>query len=66
MSDQEKIKELKEALKVAANALSIASDWNVDRMELEVPKEWDLDDEGEEEGWYSTSSLEMKLRQLSD
>ena len=66
MSDQEKIAELKKALKVAAAALSIASDWNVDRMELEVPKEWDLDNEGEEEGWYRTSTLTQKLKQLSN
>lgn len=66
MTQEDEIKQLKAALKVAADALSIASDWNVDQMELEVPKEWDLDDEGLEEGWYSTMDLSRKFRILSN
>lgn len=66
MSQEDQIKQLKEALKVAAQALSIASDWNVDEMQLEVPKEWNLDDEGLEEGWYSTRDLSHKFSQLSN
>jgi hypothetical protein len=68
MSEQEQIKKLKEALKVAADALSIASDWNVNQVQVNPPKEWDLDggDEDPEDGWCSTSALARKLRQLSN
>jgi hypothetical protein len=68
MSDQEQIKKLKEALKVAAEALSIASDWNVSQVQVNPPKEWNLDggEEDSEQGWCSTYALAMKLRQLSN
>ena len=67
MSQEQEIKKLKEALKVAADALSIAADWNVNQVQVNPPKEWNLDggDENPEEGWCSTSSLARKLRQLS-
>lgn len=66
MTQEEKIKQLKQALKVAADALSIANNWNVSEMELELPSEWKLDNEGLEEGWCSTNELSSKLRQLSN
>lgn len=68
MSEQETIKKLKEALKVAADALDIASDWNVGQVQVNPPKEWDLDggDEDAEDGWCSTRALATKLRQLSN
>ena len=66
MTQEEKIKQLKQSLKVAADALSIANDWNVSEMELELPPEWNLDNEGLEEGWCSTNELSRKLRQLSN
>lgn len=67
MSQEQEIKKLKEALKVAADALSIAADWNVNQVQVNPPKEWDLDGGGEdpEDGWCSTSALARKLRQLS-
>lgn len=67
MNQEEQIKKLKEALAIAADALSIASDWNVNQVQVNPPKEWDLDggDEDPEDGWCSTSALAHKLRQLS-
>lgn len=67
MTDQEKIKQLKEALLIASNALSIASDWNVGQVQVNPPKEWNLDggDEDPEEGWCSTYALAKKLEQLA-
>lgn len=66
MTQEDQIKQLKQALKVAADALSIANDWNVNEMEIDVPSEWELDSEGLEEGWCFTSELCSKLRQLSN
>lgn len=67
MNQTEEIKKLKEALKVAADALSIASDWNVNQVQVNPPKEWELDggEEDPEDGWCSTSALAEKLEQLS-
>ena len=67
MIESEKIKELKQALAIAAEALSIAADWNVNQVQVNPPKEWGLDggDEDPEEGWCSTSDLARKLKQLS-
>jgi hypothetical protein len=68
MTKDEEIKKLKEALKVAADALSIASDWNVNAIQVNPPKEWNLDGGGEdaEDGWCSTHELAAKLRQLAN
>lgn len=67
MTQSEEIIKLKEALKVAANALNIASDWNVNSLNLEVPKEWNLEhDENEGEGWYRTNDIARKIKQLSN
>lgn len=67
MNQSEEIKQLKAALKVAADALSIASDWNVSQVQVHPPKEWNLDggDEDPEDGWGSTYALAKKLEQLS-
>lgn len=67
MTQTEEIKKLKEALKVAADALSIASDWNVNQVQVNPPKEWELDggEEDPEDGWCSTYALAKKLEQLS-
>lgn len=68
MTPEDKIKELKAALKVAADALSIAADWNVGQVQVNPPKEWNLDggDEDPADGWCSTRDLSRKLRQLSN
>lgn len=66
MTQEDQIKEFKEALKVASQALSIASDWNVSEMELEIPEKWNLDNDGLAEGWCSVSELVRKFRQLSN
>lgn len=68
MNQDEQIKKLKQALQVAADALDIASDWNVDQVQVNPPKEWELDggDEDAEDGWCSTRDLARKLRQLSN
>lgn len=68
MTQEEKINQLKQALKIAADALDIASDWNVGQVQVNPPKEWELDggDEDPEDGWCSTRDLARKLRQLSN
>ena len=60
-------KELKAALVIAAKALEIAHDWNLPAVQVEPPKEWNLDGGGEdaEDGWCSTYSLAEKLRELA-
>jgi hypothetical protein len=67
MNQAEEIKQLKEALRVAAKALSIASEWNLNQVQVHPPKEWDLDggDEDPADGWCSVSALASKLKQLS-
>lgn len=66
-NQEEQILKLKEALRVAADALSIADDWNINQVQVNPPKEWNLDggSENPEDGWCSTSSLVKKLRILS-
>jgi len=56
------------ALRVAAEALSIAADHNVDNVQCEPPQEWGLDAFGEDtkDGWCGTRPLANKLRQLSE
>ena len=68
MNDAEKNQQLKQALLVAADALSIANNCNVNQVQVNPPKEWDLDggEEDPEEGWCSTNSLVSKLRQLAN
>lgn len=57
------IQELKEALRVAADALSIAADWNVDDVQVDVPETWGLD---AEDGMYRTNEIANKIRQLAN
>lgn len=60
-------KELKAALLIAAKALEIAHDWNLPAVQVEPPKEWNLDGGGKpaKDGWCSTYSLAKKLRELA-
>jgi hypothetical protein len=56
------------ALRVAADALDIASDWNVDRLELgDAPLAFGLhpDPDDDEPGWYSTRAVAEALRNLA-
>lgn len=64
MRDEE---EYKRALLVAADALDIASDWNVDNVQCYPPQEWGLPAYGEEpeDGWCSTRALAELLRNLA-
>ena len=66
-TDQEIITELKKALLIASEALSIAADWNVNELQVHPPKEWNLDsyEEDTEDGWCSTRELSRKLLALS-
>lgn len=59
--------ELKQALKVAAEALDIASDWHVENAQCNPPPEWNLPADGEDpaDGWCSTRALAQKLRELA-
>lgn len=53
----------KNALAVAAEALSIASDWNVDEVEIEnMPVSLGLESE---DNMYSTYELANKLKQIA-
>ncbi len=63
-----KTDEIKQALKIAADALDIAADWNVSDVQVNPPKEWALEAYGEdaEDGWCSTRELAKKLRELSE
>lgn len=67
MTDSEKIIQLKQALKVAAKALSIAADWSVNEVQVYPPKEWNLEayNEDPEQGWCSIRQLSQKLNALS-
>lgn len=67
MTQDEEIKKLKEALLLASKALSIAADWNVSDVQINPPKEWDLDsyNEDPEDGWCSTRELSRKLAQMA-
>lgn len=60
--------EIKKALLVAADALDIASDWNVDNVQVSPPKEWNLSANGEDtaDGWCSTRALAAKLREIAN
>ena len=59
--------EIKRALKVAADALQIASDWGLPDVQAHPPGEWNLDtvEEKASEGWCSTAALSNKLRELA-
>ena len=59
--------ELKQALNLAADALDIASDWNLDNVQITPPPKWNLPASGEDpaDGWCSTRALAQKLRELA-
>jgi len=59
--------ELKQALRIAALAIEIASDWGVPNVQVYPPKEWGLYAFGEDvnDGWCSTAHLAEKLEELS-
>lgn len=52
-----------QAMLIAADALDIASDWNLDTVEVDVPEDWY---DGEEPGWISTRTIAKKLRALAN
>lgn len=60
------VEEMKKALQIAADALSIANDWNLYDVQVSPPKEWGLyaEDEDAEDGWCSTQALANKLREI--
>ena len=60
--------EVRVALLIAAKALDIAADWNLDEVQVNPPPEWQLEARGEDpaEGWCSTRELAEKLRELAD
>ena len=61
-------KELQQALKIAAEALRIADNWDLPSVQVHPPKEWRLDGGGEdvEDGWCSTHELSKKLLELAE
>jgi hypothetical protein len=60
------VKEMKQALRIAADALSIANDWSIYDVQVNPPKEWGLYAEYDdaEDGWCSTHALANKLREI--
>jgi hypothetical protein len=62
----DKLGEAREALRVAAKALAIASDWHLEDVQVDPPSAWKLEAYGEEasEGWCSVAALARKLREL--
>jgi hypothetical protein len=71
----DKIEEMRTALRVAATALAIASDWHVEKVQCHPPERWRLsvsDNDSEacvaelKEGWCRTSDLARKLRELAE
>jgi hypothetical protein len=62
------VDEIKKALEVAADALSIAADWNLPAVQVNPPPEWVLSGGGEDpdNGWCSTMALsETMLRRAN-
>lgn len=59
--------EMKRGLAVAADAVSVASDWHLEEVQISPPRNWELDAVAEDpqEGWCSTSGLARKLKELS-
>ena len=60
-------KRLREALEIAALAIEIASDWGVPEVQVDPPKEWELEACGEDpaDGWCSTTQLSSKLKEIA-
>lgn len=59
--------EVKKALEIATIALNICADWDVEDIQVDPPKEWDLGAYTEEvsEGWCSTRELASKFKELA-
>jgi hypothetical protein len=59
--------ELRKALSIAALAIEIASDWGVPNVQVDPPKDWTLEANGEDvkDGWCSTSQLASKLKEIA-
>ena len=59
--------QLKEALKIAADALEIASEWIVTDIEIDTPKEWNLNAscDPQNDGWVPAMALVEKLRSMA-
>jgi hypothetical protein len=59
--------EIRKALLVAADALEIASDWNVVDVQVNPPFQWGLIayEESTADGWCSVMELARKLRELA-
>lgn len=57
-----------DALIKAAEALEIASDWNVKNVQVFPPERWALEAWGEEaqDGWCATFALARKLREIAE
>lgn len=59
----------KEVLRVAADALDIAADWNLDDLQVSPPATWGLADPDEPEhaaeGWVSARALAQHFRSLA-
>jgi hypothetical protein len=60
--------EVLQALRLAADALEIAADWNLDNVQINPPSEWELGAMGEDpaDGWCSTNQLARKLREIAE
>lgn len=60
--------EIRTALLIAADALDIAAAWNVTEVQVNPPKEWNLNaySEDTEDGWCATRQLARKLRELAE
>jgi hypothetical protein len=58
--------EAREALRVAAMALDIAVDWDLENVQVDPPRAWNLEAHGEDvsDGWCATTELARKLREL--
>ena len=62
------MEKLRQALRVAADALNIVADWNLSDIQVNPPKEWGLETIGEDiaDGWCSTRQLAAKFRELAE
>lgn len=58
---------LRAALRIAADALEIADDWDFHAVQVNPPPEWKLPGGGENaaDGWCSTQALADKLREMA-
>lgn len=67
LADNDSLTEMRKALLVAADALEIASDWNVTDVQVNPPEDWALDayEESAADGWCSVMELVRKLREMA-